>query len=159
MGLRLSINPESSLGVFIFMPGIALAGWQSGYAAACKAVDAGSIPTPAFFLSSLLFQIVPFHVRVQFIQACTLAQDEERLDAWAYENDVRLDFIRPEKPVENAYIESFNGRCRDECLNSHGFESLEDARRKIEAWRIDYNGYRPHSSPGQLTPREYANQF
>ena len=66
-----------------------------------------------------------------------------RLDAWAYENDVRLDFIRPGKPVENAYIESFNGRFRDECLNSDEFESLEDARRKIEAWRIDYNDYRP----------------
>ena len=82
-----------------------------------------------------------------------------RMDAWAYENDVRLDFIRPGKPVENAYIESFNGRFRDECLNSHEFESLEDARKKIEAWRIDYNDYRPHSSLGQLTPREYADQF
>ena len=82
-----------------------------------------------------------------------------RLDAWAYENDVRLDFIRPGKPVENASIDSFNGRFRDECLNSHEFESLEDARRKIEVWRFDYNDHRPHSSLGQLTPREHANQF
>ena len=81
------------------------------------------------------------------------------LDAWAYEHDARLDFIRPGKPVENAYIESFNGRFRDECLNSHEFESLEDARNKIEAWRIDYNDYRPHSSLGQLTPSEFADQF
>ena len=81
------------------------------------------------------------------------------LDAWAYEHDVRLDFIRPGKPVENAYIESFNGRFRDECLNSHEFVSLKDARMKIEAWRIDYNDYRPHSSLGQLTPSEFADQF
>ena len=72
---------------------------------------------------------------------------------------MRLDFIRPGKPVENAYIESFNGRFRDECLNSHEFVSLEDARMKIEAWRIDYNDYRPHSSLGQLTPSEFADQF
>ena len=56
-------------------------------------------------------------------------------------------------------IESFNGRFRDECLNSHEFESLADASKKIEAWRIDYNNHRPHSSLGQLTPREYADQF
>ena len=60
---------------------------------------------------------------------------------------------------ENAYIERFNGRFRDECLNSHEFVSLGDARNKIEAWRIDYNDYRPHSSLGQLTPSEFADQF
>ena len=70
---------------------------------------------------------------------------------------MRLDFIRQGKPVENAYVESFNGRFRDECQNSHEFVSLEDSRRKIEAWRIDYNDHRPHSSLGWLTPREYAD--
>lgn len=80
------------------------------------------------------------------------------LDAWAYEHGVKLDFIRPGKPVENAVIESFNGRFRDECLNAHVFLSLHDARKKIEAWRIDYNEYRPHSSLGDLTPREFAEK-
>ena len=60
-------------------------------------------------------------------------------DAWAYEHDVLLEFIWPGNPVEKVYIESFIGRFRDECLNSHEFESLEDARNKIEAWRIRFN--------------------
>jgi len=78
------------------------------------------------------------------------------LEDWAYRRGVQLDFIRPGKPVENAFIESFNGRLRDECLNVHQFLSLDDARRKIEAWRRDYNEARPHSSLGQLTPREFV---
>jgi putative transposase len=69
---------------------------------------------------------------------------------------VQLDFIRPGKPVENAFIESFNGRLRDECLNVHQFVSLDDARRKIEVWRRDYNNDRPHSSLDDRTPTEYA---
>lgn len=81
------------------------------------------------------------------------------MDAWAYANDVTLDFIRPGKPVDNAFIESFNGRLRDECLNAQVFNSLEDARRKLEAWRIDYNTIRPHGSLGNLTPSEYAERF
>ncbi len=80
------------------------------------------------------------------------------LDAWAYAHGVKLDFIRPGKPVENAVIESFNGRFRDECLNAQVFVSLHDARQKIEAWRIDYNEHRPHGSLGNLTPREFAEQ-
>ena len=78
------------------------------------------------------------------------------LEDWAYQRGVQLDFIRPGKPVENAFIESFNGRLRDECLNVHQFTSLEDAKMKIEAWRIDYNQRRPHSSLGHLTPNEYV---
>jgi putative transposase len=78
------------------------------------------------------------------------------LDAWAHERGVRLQFIRPGKPIENAYVESFNGKLRDECLNQNWFTDLEDARTKIEAWRIDYNGARPHASLGNLTPNEYA---
>ncbi len=78
------------------------------------------------------------------------------LDLWAYENDVTLDFSRPGKPTDNAYIESFNGSFRDECLNINWFLSLEDARSKIEAWRIDYNEFRPHSSLEDLTPAEFA---
>ncbi|MGN6263104.1 MAG: IS3 family transposase [Ralstonia sp.] len=74
------------------------------------------------------------------------------LDAWAYEAGVTLSFIRPGKPVENAYIESFNGRFRDECLNEHWFVSIRHARQLIEQWRIEYNTERPHSSLGYLTP-------
>lgn len=80
------------------------------------------------------------------------------MDSWAYRRNVRLDFIRPGRPVENAYIESFNGRLRDECLNAELFLDLLDARRKIEAWRLDYNGNRPHSAIGHLTPTEFAAQ-
>jgi putative transposase len=80
------------------------------------------------------------------------------LDAWAYQRGVKLTFIRPGKPVENAYIESFNGRFRDECLNEHWFLTIEHARRIIEEWRIDYNNERPHSSLGYLTPEEFARQ-
>ena len=80
------------------------------------------------------------------------------LEDWAYRRGVQLDFIRPGKPVENAFIESFNGRLRDECLNVHQFTSMEDAKAKIEAWRVDYNQRRPHSSLGHLTPNEYARQ-
>ncbi len=80
------------------------------------------------------------------------------LDQWAYENGVRLDFIRPGRPVENAFIESFNASLRRECLNVHWFETLEEARLKIEQWRREYNEDRPHSSLGNLTPVEYARE-
>ena len=74
--------------------------------------------------------------------------DSKVLDQWAYRTGVQLSFIRPGKPNENAYIESFNGKFRDECLNEHWFISLAHARRIIEAWRIEYNTERPHSSLG-----------
>lgn len=80
------------------------------------------------------------------------------LEDWAFARGVQLDFIRPGKPVENAFIEAFNGRLRDECLNVHQFLSIEDAKAKIEAWRLDYNARRPHSSLGHLTPNEFAAQ-
>ena len=78
------------------------------------------------------------------------------LDQWAYDHGVHLQFIERGKPIQNAYIESFNARLRDECLNEHVFVSLNDARRKIEQWRIAYNRERPHSSLGNLTPEEFA---
>ena len=78
------------------------------------------------------------------------------MDQWAYRCGVQLAFIRPGKPVENGYIESFNGRLRDECLNLHLFFGLEDARQKLETWRMDYNTNRPHRSLGQMTPMEYV---
>ena len=80
------------------------------------------------------------------------------LEDWAYQRGVQLDFIRPGKPVENAFIEAFNGRLRDECLNVHQFTSIADAQEKIEAWRVDYNTRRPHSSLGHLTPSEFVAQ-
>jgi putative transposase len=80
------------------------------------------------------------------------------LEDWAYRRSVQLDFIRPGKPVENAFIESFNGRLRDECLNVHQFASLAEAQTIIEAWRLDYNARRPHSLLGHLTPNEFLEQ-
>jgi putative transposase len=77
-------------------------------------------------------------------------------DAWAYARGVRIDYIQPGKPVQNCFIESFNGTLRDECLNLHWFLSLEDAKQEIETWRVDYNQERPHSSLGRLTPAEFA---
>lgn len=79
------------------------------------------------------------------------------MDAWCHARNVRLDFIRPGRPTEDGYIESFNGKLRDECLNAELFLDLLDARRKLEAWRRDYNENRPHSSIRNLTPVEYAN--
>jgi putative transposase len=78
------------------------------------------------------------------------------LDQWAAQHGVALAFIEPGKPVQNAYIESFNGKFRDECLNGHWFVSLADAQQTIEAWRIDYERARPHSGLAGRTPAEYA---
>ena len=81
------------------------------------------------------------------------------LDQWAYERGVTLRFIEPGKPVQNCFIESFNGRLRDECLNEHWFLSLPAARRIVEDWRIDYNQQRPHSSLGNLSPEEFRRDW
>lgn len=81
------------------------------------------------------------------------------LDRWAYWNHVELDFSRPGKPSDNAFIEAFNSRFRQECLNQHWFLSLEDAREKIEAWRIQYNSARPHSALNYQTPDEFIGHL
>ena len=78
------------------------------------------------------------------------------MDLWAYSNGVHLDFIRPGRPVENGYIESFNGKLRDECLNVEVFFNLSDAREKLACWRDDYNQHRPHSALDDRTPAEFA---
>ena len=78
------------------------------------------------------------------------------METWAYQAGVKLDFIRPGRPVENGYIESFNGRLRDECLNGEVFFNLTDAREKLERWRRDYNRHRPHSALADRTPQEFA---
>jgi putative transposase len=81
----------------------------------------------------------------------------QHFDQWAHERGIVLHFIRPGHPIENCYIESFNGRLRDECLNESWFVSLTDAQRTIEAWRVEYNTARPHSALGNRTPAEFAS--
>ncbi len=80
------------------------------------------------------------------------------LDEWAYGHGIKLDFIRPGKPVENGYIKSFNGSLRDELLNTELFSTLAEAKEKLEAWRLDYNTQRPHSSLGYRPPAEYVHR-
>ena len=81
------------------------------------------------------------------------------VDLWAYHHNVRIDFSRPGKPTDNAFIETFNESLQDECLNLHWFDNLAEAKRLIEAWRIDYNVSRPHMGIGNIPPREYALQI
>jgi putative transposase len=78
------------------------------------------------------------------------------LDQWSYETGIPLDFIEPGKPQQNGYVESFNGKFRDECLNEHWFSNVAEARDIIEEWRVDYNEVRPHSSLNDKTPAEFA---
>ncbi len=79
-------------------------------------------------------------------------------DLWAYHHGVRIEFSRPGKPTDNCFIETFNGSLRDECLNVHWFETLEEAKARIEAWRRDYNESRPHQALREQTPAEFAAQ-
>jgi len=81
------------------------------------------------------------------------------LDRWAYNNNVHLDFIEPGKPIQNAFIESFNGRLRHECLNQHYFVTLIEAKKIIEDWRMEYNTFRPHGSLNGLTPEEFTKTW
>ena len=78
------------------------------------------------------------------------------MNAWAYDHKVAHIFTDSGKPMQNGYIESFNGKLRAECLNQHWFQSLSEARKIIEGWRLEYNRVRPHSSLDNLTPEEYA---
>jgi putative transposase len=80
------------------------------------------------------------------------------LDAWAFEHGVKLHFIQPGKPVQNAFVESFNGKFRDECLNENWFLTLQEAQMIIETWRKEYNEDRPHSSLNDMTPYEYIQK-
>jgi len=80
------------------------------------------------------------------------------MDLWAYQNGVRIDFSRPGKPTDNAFIETFNKTLRVECLDTHWFATLEEAKEKIEAWRKGYNESRPHRALGERTPNEFANE-
>ena len=82
----------------------------------------------------------------------------KELETWSCLNDTKLDFIRPGKPVENCYIESFNGRFRDECLNANLFFTLTQVQHVSDAWREDYNSFRPHAALGGMPPRGTGNQ-
>jgi putative transposase len=94
--------------------------------------------------------------------ACTLDNGPEFtsrvLDQWAHAHGVELHFIQAGRPVQTAFAESFNGKFRDECLNTNGLVSLVDGGERIEIWRQDYDGQRPHSSLGALTPEEFARR-
>lgn len=81
------------------------------------------------------------------------------LNAWAYEKHIEHVFIDPGKPMQNGFIESFNGKLRDECLNLNWFHNLQEARELISRWKDEYNMIRPHSALGQKTPAEYAQTF
>jgi putative transposase len=81
------------------------------------------------------------------------------MDAWTYQYGVHLNFIRPGKPIDNGYVESFNGRLRDECLNVETFLDLSDVREKLERWRLDYNQVRPHSALRDRSPEEFAHDW
>ena len=81
------------------------------------------------------------------------------LDAWANKAGVMLHFIDPGKPIQNCYVESFNGKFRDECLNLHWFSDLADANKTIEEWRVEYNKVRPHSTLENATPKKFETKI
>ena len=83
----------------------------------------------------------------------------QAMDLWAYRNNAKIDFSRPGKPTDNAFVESFNGTFRSECLNTHWFADLREAKALIEAWRKEYNESRPHASLADKTPSEFASQY
>jgi putative transposase len=83
----------------------------------------------------------------------------QAMDLWAYRHGVRMAFSRPSKPTDNAFVESFNGTFRAECLNAHWFSSLTEAQRIVETWRGEYNESRPHRALGERTPNEFAKEI
>jgi putative transposase len=83
----------------------------------------------------------------------------QMLDLWAYRNSVKIDFSRPGKPTDNAFVESFNGTFRSECLDTNWFQNLTEAKQMIEAWRREYNESRPHRALANRTPEEFASQI
>jgi putative transposase len=118
----------------------------------CPALSACRVASAAEVVTALDEAVrrygAPARLRVD--QGCEFTSRE--LDLWAYARGVVLDFSRPAKPMDNAHAEAFNARFRAECLNQHWFFDLEDARAKLEAWRIDYNEMRPHSTIGDRPP-------
>lgn len=113
--------------------------------------------TPARAVTEALITVIAQYGKPQGL-TCDNGSEftSNHFDAWAHHQQIDVNFITPGKPTENGLIESFNGRLRDECLNVNWFQSLDQARRLLEAWRRDYNETRPHSSIGDLAPAEYA---
>ena len=125
----------------------------------CLAIEAGQSMTGAE-VAAVVERLVTERGVPDRIQCDNGAEFISRaLDKWAYEKGVTLDFSRPDKPMDNATIESFNGSFRDECLNVNWFLSMEDAQEKIEKWQRDYNEFRPHSSLGDLTPQQFIDKY
>lgn len=113
-----------------------------------------------YYVTRVLDQAVRFRGVPQAIRTDQVPEFTERaLDQWAYRNSVQLKLIQPGKPIQNAYIESFNGRFRDECLNEHWFTSLAEARVLVAAWWREYNENCPHSALDYQTPAEFAVRF
>lgn len=111
-------------------------------------------------VTNVMDRLIEYHGRPQVIRTDNGSEFMSRaVDAWAYKNGIKQDFINPGKPVENCYIESFNGKFRDECLNQHYFTSMIEAREIIEMWREDYNTVRPHQSLNNLTPQEFKQNL
>jgi putative transposase len=109
---------------------------------------------------NVLERLIRYHGKPKVIRTDNGSEFMSRVvDSWAYKNGIKQDFISPGKPVENCYIESFNGKFRDECLNQHYFTDLNEARETIEMWREDYNTVRPHQSLNDLTPEEFKNKL
>ncbi len=126
------------------------------YSRKCLAIEVGiSIKgeNVTEILKNITFEEKVFPERIKIDNGPEFISKE--LDRWAYEKNVELEFSRPGKPTDNAFIESFNGSLRDECLSVNWFLSLQDAQEKLNAWKLDYNDYRPHSSLGNLTPNEF----
>jgi putative transposase len=125
----------------------------------CLTIRVGqSLPAPA--VTEALEEVISMRGEPQTIQLDNGSEfTSNHFDAWAYFRGIRLDFIRPGKPVGNAFIESFNGRLRDECLNSQWLESLDDARRAIHDWRRDYNERSSHSALGDRSPSKLAAEL
>lgn len=106
-----------------------------------------------------LNRLVAERGKSKYLFADNVAEFTGRLmDMWAYQQGTRIDFSRPGKPTDNAFIETINGSLRDECLNAHRFESVDHAKDVIEQWRVDYNETRPHMALGNIPPRAFADQ-
>jgi putative transposase len=129
------------------------------YTRECLALEvAGSLPSPA--VTAALDRAISRYGKPNVI-TCDNGPEftANHFDAWAYARGIKIDFIAPGKPIQNALCESFNGSFRDECLNASWFQTLVQARHQIESWRRDYNEARPHSSIGDITPTEYVAQL
>lgn len=125
----------------------------------CLALKAG-VSLPAQVVTDVLDGIIQMRGAPAALKLDNGTEFTSRhFDAWAYLSGIQLDFIRPGRPVENGFIESFNGKLRDECLSQHWFLSLQEAQEQLVAFREDYNETRPHSSLGNIPPSVYARQI